>query len=75
MKFDENPFLIAHKPVEDGFPFEVETDSLADSMGLKMPNRSLYVLQGTAGSGKSLISQRLVHGMVQNGIKVRKKIG
>ena len=35
-----------------------------------MPNRSLYVLQGTAGSGKSLISQRLVHGMVQNGIKV-----
>ena len=43
MKFDENPFMIAHKPVEDGFPFEVETDSLADSMGLRMPNRSLYV--------------------------------
>ena len=26
---DENPFMTAHKPVEDGFPFEVETDSLA----------------------------------------------
>ena len=25
MSFEENPFLIAHKPVEDGFPFEVET--------------------------------------------------
>ena len=70
MKFDENPFMIAHKPVEDGFPFEVETDSLADSMGLRMPNRSLYVLQGKVGAGKSLISQRLVHGMIQNGIKV-----
>jgi flagellar protein FlaH len=70
VKFDENPFMIAHKPVEDGFPFEVETDSLADSMGLRMPNRSLYVLQGKVGAGKSLISQRLVHGMIQNGIKV-----
>jgi flagellar protein FlaH len=70
MKFDENPFMIAHKPVEDGFPFDVETDSLGDSMGLRMPNRSLYVLQGKVGAGKSLISQRLVHGMIQNGVKV-----
>jgi flagellar protein FlaH len=35
-----------------------------------MPNRSLYVLQGKVGAGKSLISQRLVHGMIENGIKV-----
>ena len=35
---DENPFMTAHKPVEDGFPFVVETDSLADSMGLRLPN-------------------------------------
>jgi|SRR6056300_36633 flagellar protein FlaH len=67
---EESPFEIAHKPVEDGFPFEVETDSLADSMGLRMPNRSLYLLQGKVGAGKSLISQRLVHGMVENGVKV-----
>ena len=67
---DENPFMTAHKPVEDGFPFEVETDSLADSMGLRMPNRSLYLLQGKVGAGKSLIAQRLIHGMVHNGVKV-----
>ena len=42
MVFDDNPFMTAHKPVEDGFPFVVETDSLADSMGLRLPNRSLY---------------------------------
>ena len=29
------------KPVEDGFPFDVETDSLADSLGLRLPNRSI----------------------------------
>ena len=59
-----------HKPVEDGFAFDVETDSLADTMGLRLPNRSLYVLQGVVGAGKSLISQRLVHGMLDNGVKV-----
>ncbi len=61
---------MAHKPVEDGFPYDLETDSLADSMGLRLPNRSLYVLQGAVGGGKSLVSQRLVYGMVENGVKV-----
>ena len=61
---------MAHKPVEDGFPYDLETDSLADSMGLRLPNRSLYVLQGAVGGGKSLVSQRLVFGMVENGVKV-----
>jgi flagellar protein FlaH len=70
MQSEDNPFMTAHKPVEDGFPFEVETDSLADSMGLRLPNRSLYLLQGKVGAGKSLIAQRLIHGMVHNGVKV-----
>jgi flagellar protein FlaH len=39
-------------------------------MGLRLPNRSLYVLQGVVGAGKSLIAQRLVHGMLDNGVKV-----
>ena len=59
-----------HKPIEDGFGFDVETDSLADTMGLRLPNRSLYVLQGVVGAGKSLIAQRFVHGMLDNGVKV-----
>ena len=66
----EDPFLTAHKPKEDGFPYELETDSLADSMGLRLPNRSLYVLQGAVGGGKSLISQRLAYGLSENGVKV-----
>tara|TARA_B110000305_G_scaffold47238_1_gene50446 strand:+ start:13912 stop:14655 length:744 start_codon:yes stop_codon:yes gene_type:complete len=67
---ESDPFKAAHKPVEDGFPYDLETDSLADSMGLRLPNRSLYVLQGGVGGGKSLVSQRLVYGMVENGVKV-----
>lgn len=66
----DDPLFTAHKPVEDGFPFDLETDSLADSMGLRLPNRSLYVIQGDVGSGKSLVSQRLTYGLVENGIKV-----
>ena len=50
----EDALNTAHKPVEDGFPFELETDSLADSLGARLPNRSLYVVQGRVGGGKSL---------------------
>ena len=70
MKSEDDPLFIPHKPVEDGFPFDVETDSLADTMGLRLPNRSLFVLQGVVGAGKSLIAQRFVHGMLENGTKI-----
>ena len=70
MKPEDDPLFIPHKPVEDGFPFDVETDSLADTMGLRLPNRSLFVIQGIVGAGKSLIAQRLVHGMLENGTKI-----
>ena len=66
----EDPLNFPHKPVEDGFSFDVETDSLADTMGLRLPNRSLYVVQGVVGAGKSLIAQRLVHGMLHNDVKI-----
>ena len=66
----EDPMFAAHKPVEDGFPFVLETDSLADSMGSRLPNRSLYVVQGDVGSGKSLMGQRLSYGLAENNVKV-----
>ncbi|MDC0340545.1 hypothetical protein OAM96_01150 [Candidatus Poseidoniaceae archaeon] len=66
----DDPMFAAHKPVEDGYPFVLETDSLADSMGSRLPNRSIYVVQGDVGSGKSLISQRLSFGLAENDVKV-----
>ena len=63
--FDEPP-----KPVEDGYEFTLEQDSLANAMGLRLPNRSLWMIQGEVGTGKSLVSQRLVFGLLENGSKV-----
>ena len=63
--FDEPP-----KPVEDGYEFTLEQDSLANAMGARLHNRSLWMIQGDVGSGKSLVSQRLVFGLLENGYKV-----
>ena len=55
---------------KDGFDFSLEQDSLADSMGTRLPNRSLLMIQGEVGSGKSLVSQRLIYGLLDKGAKV-----
>jgi flagellar protein FlaH len=60
----------APKPVEDGFPFILEQDSLANSMGMNIPNRGLMLIQGSVGGGKSLISQRMIYGLLENNCKV-----
>ena len=58
------------KPIEDGYEFTLEQDSLSNAMGARLPNRSLWMIQGDVGSGKSLISQRLIFGLLENGSKV-----
>ena len=58
------------KPVEDGYEFTLEQDSLSNAMGARLPNRSLWMIQGEVGSGKSLISQRLIYGLLENGSKL-----
>ena len=63
--FDDAP-----KPVEDGYEFTLEQDSLANAMGARLPNRSLWMVQGEVGGGKSLVSQRLIFGLLENGSKV-----
>lgn len=67
---DEEKDFDAWKPVEDGFDFLLDQDSLADSLGARLPNRSIYIAQGGVGTGKSLISQRMVFGLVENNAKV-----
>ncbi|MCP2507204.1 MAG: hypothetical protein NLN64_02775 [Candidatus Thalassarchaeaceae archaeon] len=55
---------------QDGFDFGIIQDSLANSMGASIPNRSIGIISGGIGAGKSLICQRLAFGFVQNGAKV-----
>ena len=52
-----------------GFSFELETDSLSDSLGRFLPRRSLYIVTGKIGAGKSLIAQRLAYGLVSNNVR------
>jgi len=55
---------------QDGFGFELETDSLSNSMGQAIPRRSLCLVCGSGGKGKSLMGQRIAFGLVANGAKV-----
>ncbi len=55
---------------DDGYQFGIIQDSLANSMGAAVPNRSLGIISGEIGAGKSLICQRLAFGFVKNDIKV-----
>ena len=54
---------------DTGLPFELETDSLSDSLGRFLPRRSLYIVTGQIGAGKSLIAQRLAYGLVSNNVR------
>ena len=54
---------------DTGFAFELETDSLSDSLGKFLPRRSLYIVTGHIGARQSLISQRLAYGLVANGVR------
>ena len=52
------------KPIEDGYEFTLEQDSLSNAMGARLPNRSLWMIQGEVGSGKSLILLSLIISIV-----------
>ena len=54
----------------DNFDFGVIQDSLGQSLGTAIPNRSLVMVSGGIGSGKSIIGQRMSFGMTANDIKV-----
>lgn len=57
-------------PNVDNFEFGVIQDSLGQSMGTAIPNRSLMLVSGGIGSGKSIIGQRMSFGMTANDVKV-----
>jgi flagellar protein FlaH len=54
----------------DNFEFGVIQDSLAQSLGTAIPNRSIVLVSGGIGSGKSIIGQRMSFGMTANDVKV-----
>ena len=57
-------------PNVDNFDFGVIQDSLGQSMGTAIPNRSLMLVCGGIGSGKSIIGQSMSFGKTANDVKV-----
>lgn len=48
------------------FKFNVERDELAERMGGGIPEGALMVVEGEYGTGKSILLQRLVYGLLEN---------
>ncbi len=48
---------------------DLERDELARRLGGGLPQGSLCLIMGPSGSGKSVLSQRLAYGLIQNGIR------
>ena len=52
------------------YEFKVKRDELHELLGHSLPDSSLIYIEGDYGSGKSIISQRLLYGFLNNGLSV-----
>jgi len=48
----------------------MERDDLCERLGGGLPKGSLLVMEGRFGAGKSILTQRLIHGMLQHGTSI-----
>lgn len=52
------------------YRFHLDRDELSDRLGGGLPRGSLVVVEGEFGTGKSILLQRIVYGLLKNGSKV-----
>lgn len=52
------------------YRINLDRDELADRLGGGLPRGALVVVEGEFGTGKSILVQRLVYGLLRNGSKV-----
>ena len=52
------------------YRFSLDRDELADRLGGGLPNGALGVLEGEYGTGKSIVTQRILYGLLRNNHKV-----
>lgn len=52
------------------YRFTLERDELSDRLGGGLPKGALAVVEGEFGTGKSILAQRIVYGLLKNGCKV-----
>ncbi|MEA3201670.1 MAG: archaeal flagellar protein FlaH [Thermoplasmata archaeon] len=52
------------------YRISLDRDELGDRLGGGLPSGALCILEGEFGTGKSIIGQRLVYGLLKNGARV-----
>lgn len=52
------------------YRINLDRDELSDRLGGGIPHGSLVVIEGEFGTGKSILLQRMLYGLLQNGSKV-----
>jgi flagellar protein FlaH len=52
------------------YRFNLERDELADRLGGGLPSGALAVIEGEFGTGKSILVQRIVYGLLKNSARV-----
>jgi archaeal flagellar protein FlaH len=52
------------------YRFHLDRDELADRLGGGLPKGALAVVEGEFGTGKSILSQRIVYGLLKNSCRV-----
>ena len=56
---------------DDGyFSIDIERDELDTNFGGGLPKSSLILVEGPDGAGKSLLCQRIIHSLLENGQKM-----
>ena len=56
--------------MKDFLPVHLPRDEFAKKIGLGLPSSSLVLIGGEEGSGRSVVSQRLTYGLLENGFSV-----
>lgn len=56
--------------MSEPLPFHLDADDLCKRLGDGLPRGAIVVVEGVQGAGKSVLSQRIVQGLLQHGTRV-----
>jgi flagellar protein FlaH len=54
----------------DGYKFDLDRDRFGAKLGVQLPESAIGYIEGEDGSGKSIFSQRMIYGLLENGYSV-----
>lgn len=61
---------MADAPTPSVHKFDIKQDDLCQRLGGGLPKGAIIVMEGVVGAGKSVLTQRITQGLLQNGVRV-----